>query len=440
MLDAGQRAELARWLAERVIAAARPLPTFVACDDDAVATWADEHGAEVLWSPGLGLNGAVDAGRATIAGKGFDHLVIAHSDLPLASDLGALAVAAHGDAGPRPPPRRHQRRRRCRVAADLPAAYGRGSFARHLTAALATGLRVEVRGDPRLAIDVDNPDDLAHPALSTDPAGVAANDPGQPAVTAPDGATTVDRPVPASALAVGAHPDDVEFGAGGTLAKWAAAGCVVHHLVCTDGSKGTWDAARRPRRARRQAPGRAARGGPPARRRPRRRGALPRPGRRRAGERPRRRSSEVARIIRELRPEVVLGHDPWKRYRLHPDHRHAGWLVCDAIVAARDPHFFPEHGLAPHRPAALLLWEADQPNHVEDVSAFVDHKLAALEAHESQFESTMHAADASELDAFRHRIRTRLADLGAPHGLAAAELFAQLTTSDHPSTSCRPST
>ena len=134
-----------------------------------------------------------------------------------------------------------------------------------------------------------------------------------------------------------------------------------------------------------------------------------------------------ARSSASCSPEVVLGHDPWKRYRLHPDHRHAGWLVCDAIVAARDPHFFPEHGLAPHRPAALLLWEADEPNHVEDVSAFVDRKLAALEAHESQFESTMHAADASELDAFRTRIRTRLAELGAPHGLAAAELFHQLT-------------
>ena len=40
---------------------------------------------------------------------------------------------------------------------------------------------------------------------------------------------------PARALAVGAHPDDVEFGCGGTLAKWAAAGCEVHHIVCTDG-------------------------------------------------------------------------------------------------------------------------------------------------------------------------------------------------------------
>jgi LmbE family N-acetylglucosaminyl deacetylase len=47
--------------------------------------------------------------------------------------------------------------------------------------------------------------------------------------------------VPQRALAIGAHPDDVEFGCGGTLAKWAAAGCEIHHLVCTDGSKGSWD-------------------------------------------------------------------------------------------------------------------------------------------------------------------------------------------------------
>src|SRR5690606_30791376 len=69
-----------------------------------------------------------------------------------------------------------------------------------------------------------------------------SNVPGQPA----PGATAVvsrDLPVPASALAVAAHPDDAEFGAGATLAKWAAAGCRVHLVVCTDGSKGTWDPA-----------------------------------------------------------------------------------------------------------------------------------------------------------------------------------------------------
>src|SRR3546814_14979058 len=53
-------------------------------------------------------------------------------------------------------------------------------------------------------------------------------------------------------------------------------------------------------------------------------------------------------LIRLLRPTVVLGHDPWKRYRLHPDHCHAGLLAVEGIVAARDPHFFPEQSL-PHR-------------------------------------------------------------------------------------------
>ena len=50
-----------------------------------------------------------------------------------------------------------------------------------------------------------------------------------------------DLPTPARALAIAAHPDDAEFGCGGTLAKWAAAGSAIVHLVCTDGSKGSWD-------------------------------------------------------------------------------------------------------------------------------------------------------------------------------------------------------
>ncbi len=52
---------------------------------------------------------------------------------------------------------------------------------------------------------------------------------------------SLNLPTPAVALAIGAHPDDVEFGCGATLAKWAKAGCVVHHLICTDGAKGSWD-------------------------------------------------------------------------------------------------------------------------------------------------------------------------------------------------------
>ncbi len=247
---------------------------------------------------------------------------------------------------------------------------------------------------------------------------LAANEPGQPPLNAPH--WRAELPTPASALAIGAHPDDVEFGAGATLARWAADGCTVHHLICTDGSKGTWDpeadiAALVATRRDEQRAAAAALGA--------------------AGEvafldqvdgeltDSAALRSAVAAVIRRLRPEVVLAHDPWKRYRLHPDHRAAGFLACDAIVAARDPHFFPEHRLAPHRPAALLLFEADEPDYASRVDTLVETKIAALCAHTSQFRSTMKAVDSDQLEAFRRRVRERLADLGAPFGWAAAELF-----------------
>jgi LmbE family N-acetylglucosaminyl deacetylase len=252
---------------------------------------------------------------------------------------------------------------------------------------------------------------------------VTANEPGQPTTAAR--LLTSDLPTPASALAIGAHPDDVEFGCGATLAKWASRGCVVHHLVCTDGSRGTWDASadtdalvERRQLEQRDAARRLA---------PATHGdvvflgyvdgeleaTLEARGR-------------VARVIRQLQPEVVLGHDPWKRYRIHPDHRHAGLLACEGIVAARDPHFYRDHRLAPHRPSMLLLWEADTVHHVENVSGYVDTKLDALEAHVSQFESTMKAIDADQLAAFRGRVTKRLVESGAAHGVAAAEVFARI--------------
>ena len=256
---------------------------------------------------------------------------------------------------------------------------------------------------------------------------MAANEPGQPALTAA-GLTGTASPwtsnltTPRSALAIGAHPDDVEFGCGATLAKWAADGCVVHHLILTDGSKGTWDphADTRALAATRQVEQREA--------------ALRLAGDNRGEvlfleqvdgelESSLALRGQVARVIRTVQPEVILGHDPWKRYRLHPDHRHAGLLACDAVVAARDPHFFREHGLPAHRPQSLLLWEADAPDHFEDVTNFVDTKLNALEAHASQFESTMKATSHDQLSAFRARISQRLAGLGAANGVAAAEIF-----------------
>ena len=157
-----ERARLARAMATRVVEAARPLPTFVACDHDEVASFAEELGATVLWGPGLGLNGAVDHGVSTVAGKGFDHVVIAHGDLPLASDLGGLARPGEIVIVP------DRRRDGTNVLARpcglmLPAAYGPGSFRSHYRAAVATGARVTVRIDRRLAIDIDTLADCVHP-------------------------------------------------------------------------------------------------------------------------------------------------------------------------------------------------------------------------------------------------------------------------------------
>ncbi|MFM8484335.1 MAG: PIG-L deacetylase family protein, partial [Actinomycetota bacterium] len=131
--------------------------------------------------------------------------------------------------------------------------------------------------------------------------------------------------------------------------------------------------------------------------------------------------------IRRLRPEVILGHDPWKRYRLHPDHRRAGFLTCDAIVAARDPHFSKHLGVAHHRPSHLLLWEADAPDHGEDISATLEIKIEALLAHESQFESTMKAVEPAELGRFADRMRSRVAENGRRFGRPAGEIFKKMS-------------
>jgi LmbE family N-acetylglucosaminyl deacetylase len=232
---------------------------------------------------------------------------------------------------------------------------------------------------------------------------------------------SLNLPVPASVMAIGAHPDDIEFGCGATLAKWAAAGSTIHHLVLTDGAKGSWDPdqdetaliVQHQEEQRRAA---ALLGGRDVTFLNRSDGELHNGARERW---------EVSRLLRLTRPEVVLGHDPWRRYRLHPDHRNAGFITTDSLVAARDPHFFTDQQLPPHRPSALLLWEADVPNHVEDVSSHVAVKIAALMAHESQLRSTMGIDEgaSAEIEAFANRVRHQLGEHGALAGVPSGESF-----------------
>jgi LmbE family N-acetylglucosaminyl deacetylase len=232
----------------------------------------------------------------------------------------------------------------------------------------------------------------------------------------------IDLPTPARALAIAAHPDDVEFQCGATFAKWSAAGCVVNHLICTDGSKGTWDphvdqtelvktriVEQRAAADRLGSTGEVVHLGVVD-------GEL---------DVTRELTGLIAYWIRTLRPDVVLAHDPWRRWRLHPDHRAAGFLACDAVVAARDPFFFPEHDVPPHRPHTILLFETEEPDHAEDVTGFADAKVDALLAHESQFETTMYITDdpGSQAAAFRARIEGELEQFGRLAGVRHAEAF-----------------
>jgi len=199
----------------------------------------------------------------------------------------------------------------------------------------------------------------------------------------------------------------------------------VNHLVCTDGAKGTWDphadtralVATRKIEQRRAADVLGSTGevvflGAVD-------GEL---------EATLARRSEVAYWIRVLRPDVVLAHDPWQRWRLHPDHRAAGFLACDGIVAARDPHFYPKHGIPHHRPSTLLLFETEEPNHAEDVAGYADVKIDALLAHTSQHESTMYITDGdrTQRDVFAKRIVDELAAGGRIAGVDHAECFRRI--------------
>src|SRR4051794_3803115 len=81
-LDADQRAELALAMAERVVAAADPLPTVVVTSDPEVHAWASALGIEVVPDPAGGLDAAVAAGAGHLAAHGRDRIVVSHADLP----------------------------------------------------------------------------------------------------------------------------------------------------------------------------------------------------------------------------------------------------------------------------------------------------------------------------------------------------------------------
>jgi len=158
-LPAAARKALAQRMAAGVLAAARPLPVAVVCDDLEVADWARRSGALVIWEPGRGLNGAVEAGVAHLASMGVASVVVAHSDLPRASGLGAITSF---DGITLVPDRKEDGTNvialptRC----GFEFSYGPGSFARHRSECSRLKIAFRVLRVPELALDIDDPEDL----------------------------------------------------------------------------------------------------------------------------------------------------------------------------------------------------------------------------------------------------------------------------------------
>ncbi len=190
-------------------------------------------------------------------------------------------------------------------------------------------------------------------------------------------------------LAIGAHPDDAEYFAGGTLARLVDAGSHVALVVCTDGARGGrgFEDVARVRSAEQADAARTlgfrehANLGRPD-------GELSNDDRLRA---------DLALAVRRQRPDLVLSHDPrtlWNVYggRAHPghsDHRAAGQAVLDALYPrAASPHFFAdqlsEPGVEPWYPREVWLFDTAQPDSHIDVSTTFARKLDALRAHVSQ--------------------------------------------------------
>ena len=195
-VTSADRHALARAMAAQVIASARPMPTFVVCDDAEVGAWARDHGAFVLREPGRGLNGAVAAGVSQLRARGFDRVVIAHSDLPLAIDLAWIANfegvtivpdrAARGTnvisipllgsplissprwqtaeqefESPSPSPSPPASPSASALESeDFRFSYGVLSFERHVAEARRLGFRLRIVPNYRLSADVDLPGDL----------------------------------------------------------------------------------------------------------------------------------------------------------------------------------------------------------------------------------------------------------------------------------------
>jgi LmbE family N-acetylglucosaminyl deacetylase len=213
-------------------------------------------------------------------------------------------------------------------------------------------------------------------------------------------------------LVIGAHPDDIDFGAAGTLATWTDAGTQVVYCIVTDGDAGGFDptvprsAIVGIRRAEQEAAAKVV-------------GVeevefLGYPDGRLIASLDLRR--DLARVIRRVRPRRVVAQSPernWRRIQAsHPDHLAAGEATLSAVYPdARNAFAFPEllaEGLEPHVATEVWLMASPRADHVVDITDSIDRKVAALRCHVSQL---------PDPDSLEELVRTWTATIAREGGL-----------------------
>ncbi len=226
-------------------------------------------------------------------------------------------------------------------------------------------------------------------------------------------------------LVVTAHPDDVDFGAAGTIASWTAKGIEVHYCILTNGDQGGFDDTPRhemgPLRQREQRAAAAAIGVASVE-------FLSHPDGHLVPTIERR--GEVVRAIRRVRPQRMIIASPDRNWDMigaaHPDHMAAGEIAIQAVYPdARNPFAFPallEEGLEPWAVQEVwVMWHPDA-DHFVDITDHIDDKLRAIRSHVSQ---TSHDPE------LETRIRTRTEATAVRGGLGEghhAEVFKVVIT------------
>ena len=218
-------------------------------------------------------------------------------------------------------------------------------------------------------------------------------------------------------LVITAHPDDAEFGAGGTVARLVREGLQVSYCIVTNGNKGSSDRSMTPERLaliREEEQRNAARvlgveavdflGFPDC-----------------EVEDTRESRRAVTAAIRRHRPDRLIIQNPHRTKNLgasHRDHRTVAGIALDCVYPlARDHMAFPElldQGLEPHKVREVYLMWWENPEMVVDISETMDLKIKALACHASQFR---------DFTAVEKRVRERGAQLGRAKGYAYAETF-----------------